>query len=186
MTNRDKVLWITRTALLLALLIVLQMATSFFGNTLVTGSIVNLVLILSVMTSGLASGLTIAMVSPVVAKLLGIGPLWGLIPFIMAGNAVLVLLWRLIGRLPMGRPVVSYLVATAVAAIGKFLVLYLGIVRIAIPFLLKLPGPQAAVISGMFSYPQLVTALLGGVLALAILPAVNKAVGARPRNTSNQ
>lgn len=71
-----KTLWITRTAALTALLVVLQASTAALGSTLVTGTVVNLLLIISVMTCGAASGLSVAVLSPVLAKLIGIGPLW--------------------------------------------------------------------------------------------------------------
>lgn len=50
-----KVLWITRTASFVALLVVLQFATSFLNNTMITGSIVNLILIISVSPENLPS-----------------------------------------------------------------------------------------------------------------------------------
>ena len=65
---------------------------------------------------------------------------------------------------------------TATAALAKFLILYVGIVQIAVPLLLELPEPQAAVISNMFSIPQLLTALLGGGIALLVLPTLKKAI----------
>ena len=177
--SKSKILWITRTAISIALLIVLQAATALLGNTIVTGSIVNLLLIVSVMTFGLASGLSVAAVSPVMAKFLGIGPFWSLIPFIVAGNITLVLLWRFIGNRNMGRKHAAYIIALASAATAKFLVLYVGIVRIAIPVILDLPELQAAVISSMFSIPQLITALVGGMAATALLPTLKKAIGER-------
>lgn len=147
------------------------------GNIIVTGSIVNLLLIVSVMTCGLASGLTVAAVSPVMAKFLSIGPLWALIPFIMAGNIVLVLLWHFIGNRGIGgKKSSAYIAALISAAAAKFLVLYIGIVQIAVPIFLGLPGPQAAVISNMFSIPQLITALIGGALAVFLFPRLKKAV----------
>ena len=177
MDNKQRILWITRTAIFIALLIVLQAATAPLGNPLITGSIVNLLLITSVMTCGLSSGLTVALVSPVVAKFLGIGPLWALIPFIAAGNIVLVLLWHFIGNRNIGgKKYTAYIVALIVAAIAKFLVLYVGIVQIAVPIFLGLPAPQAAVISNMFSIPQLITALVGGALAVVLFPRLKKAV----------
>ncbi len=169
-----KVLWITQTAIAVALLIVMQAVTAPLGNTLLTGSIVNLILIVSVMIFGLASGLTVAAISPIFAKLFGIGPLWELIPFIMLGNMVLVLLWWLIGNRTFAKPPVPYIVTAVVAAAGKFLTLYAGVVLVAIP-LLNLPDKQAGVISAMFSFPQLFTALIGGALAVLILPLLKKA-----------
>ena len=181
MNIKSKILWITRTAVFVALLVVLQAATAPLGNIFVTGSIVNLLLISSVMTSGIASGLSVAAASPVMAKLLGIGPLWSIIPFIVVGNITLVLLWHFIGNRKMKRKHAAYIVALICAAVSKYLVLYVGIVRIAIPVFLGLPERQAAVISAMFSIPQLVTALVGGTLAVALLPSLKKAIGERGR-----
>lgn len=173
---KNNILWITRTAVLTALLIVMQTVTSAFGNTLVTGSIVNLILIISVMTCGLSTGLTVAVVSPMCAKLLGIGPLWSLIPFIIAGNIILVIIWYFIGNSKIWKKNFSYIIALVIAALSKFLILYLGIVQIAIPILLNLPKPQATIISNMFSIPQLFTALLGGILAIIALPFLKRSV----------
>lgn len=170
------VLWITRTALFTALLIVMQAATATFGNTLITGSIVNLILIISVMICGSASGLAVAAISPACAKFFGIGPLWSLIPFIIAGNLVLALVWNLIGNRGLENKHISYIIAMLAGAVAKFFVLYIGIVRIAIPLLLQLPEPQAAVISSTFSIRQLFTALIGGGLALVILPVLQNAL----------
>ena len=183
MNNKDskalksKTLWIVRTAVLIALLIVAQAATASLGNPLITGSIVNLLLVVSVMTCGIASGLSVAVVSPVLAKLIGIGPLWVLIPFIVAGNFVLVLAWHLIGNRNFGeKKYVTYIITLIIAAVAKFAVLYIGIVKIAVPVLLKLPEPQATVIGNMFSLPQLLTASIGGALAVVLFPRLKKII----------
>ena len=160
-----------------ALLIVAQATAAMWGN-FVAGPIVNLILIVSVMTCGLAPGLSVAVVSPIAAKFSGIGPFWSLIPFIAAGNVVLVILWHYIGNRNMGR-YTACVAATIVASIVKFLVLYIGIVKIAVPVLLRLPEQQAAVISIMFSIPQLINPLIGGALATALLPTLKSAVGER-------
>lgn len=179
--TKSRVLWITSTAIFIALLIVLQAVTSPLGNIFVTGSIVNLLLIVSVMTCGLSSGLSVAAVSPVMAKVLGIGPLWSLIPFIAIGNVTLVMFWPYMANRSMGRKYTAYVVALICAAVAKFLVLYVGIVRIAIPVFLGLPEKQAAVIANMFSIPQLITALVGGAFAIVLLPTLKRAIGERRR-----
>jgi hypothetical protein len=176
MNYKRRTLWITRTAIFVALLIVLQAATASLGNVLITGSIVNLLLIVSVMTCGLASGFSVAVISPIIAKLIGIGPLWVLIPFIAAGNVMLVLLWHFIGNRHIKQRYAAYIAALIAAAAGKFCVLYFGIVKIAVPLLLNLPEQQAKVISNMFSFTQLATALTGGVIAVMMLPSLKKAV----------
>ena len=176
MNNQEKILWITRTAIFTALLIVLQAATAPFGNRILTGSIVNFLLIVSVMTCGLASGISVAVIAPVMSKFLGIGPFWSLIPFIAAGNIVQVILWHFIGNRNKGRKYAAGVTASIIAAIAKFLVLYIGIVKIAVPLILGLPEPQAAVISNIYSIPQIFTALIGGILAGVLLPALEKTI----------
>lgn len=176
MNNKKRVLWITHTAVFVALLVVLQAATAPLGNTLITGTVVNLLLIVSVMTCGLGSGLTVAVISPIVAKFIGIGPLWVLIPFIAAGNIILILIWHFLGNRNTIQKYAAYVTALITAAVAKYLVLYLGIVQIAVPFILELPDQQASVISHMFSIPQLITALSGGVIASIILPTLKKAI----------
>ena len=63
---RKKILWITETAVMLALLVTLQAVTKPLGQ-LVTGSCVNTVLAITVLLVGLHSGITIALMSPVCA-----------------------------------------------------------------------------------------------------------------------
>ena len=93
MQLKGKISGIARTAIFIALLIVLQAGTSLLGNTILTGSVVNMMLIVSVMTCGILPGISVGAVSPVIAKLIGIGPLWSIIPFIVAGNIVLACIW---------------------------------------------------------------------------------------------
>lgn len=177
LNDKEPALWISRTAVFIALIIVLQAATASLGNPIITGSIVNLMLIIAVMTSGLLSGLSVAAISPVAAKVMGIGPLWSILPFIVAGNAVFALSWYFIGNRNIGgKRYFAYITALMVAAAAKFFVLYIGIVQIAVPMFLNLPEQQAAVISNMFSVSQLITALLGGALAVVLFPRLRRAI----------
>lgn len=176
MNDKKKILWITHTAIFIALLIVMQAVTAPLGNVIITGTIVNLLLIVSVMTCGFASGLSVAIISPIIAKFFGIGPFWILIPFIAAGNIVLIFLWHFVGNQKIGRKYVAYIIALITAAAAKCFVLYIGIVQIAVPLFLGLPEQQASVISHMFSIPQLITALAGGIIAVMILPSLKKAI----------
>jgi len=176
MIKQTKVLWITRTAILLALLVVLQAATVPLGNNFITGSIVNAMLVISVMTCGLATGVTIAAISPVLPTLLGFGPVWPLVPFIAAGNVVLVLIWHLIGNIKTRNKYLAYGAALPVAAGAKFTVLYFGVVKVAVEMILKLPEKQASVITFLFSYPQLITALIGGAVATIVFPTLKKVI----------
>lgn len=168
---------ITRTALFTALLVALQAATLPFGNTLVTGSVVNLLLILAALFLDLPAAAAVGLLSPAVAKFLGIGPLWALIPFIALGNLVFV--WRaILHRWGQGWRALGG--AALLAAPAKTATLYLGIVQFAIPILLKLPAQQAVAVSALFSLPQLVTALVGGAAAAALFPVLRRAIPEPP------
>ena len=61
-----KILWITETAIMLALLVTLQALTKPLGQ-LVTGSCVNAILAVTVLVAGISSGVTVAVISPVLA-----------------------------------------------------------------------------------------------------------------------
>ena len=176
MNISNKVLWITRTAIMIALLIVLQAATAPLGNQFITGSIVNCILFVSVMMFGLPSGLAVSILSPFFASLFGIGPAFPIIiPFIGMGNGALVLVWHLIAGSKDN--IIHRATGIIAAAIAKFAVLYIGIVMFVAPLILELP-PQAPIYL-MFSFPQLITALIGGGIAFAIYAPLKKAIGER-------
>ena len=159
---------IARTAILIALLIALQYATRPLGQ-LVTGSCVNLILAVSALLCGAVSGCIVAIVSPFFAYLLGISPQIWLAPAIACGNAVYVVVIALLSKKIDG--VRGGAAGVAAAAVCKFVVLYLVVVRLFIPM-----GNLPAKVAAQFSWPQLVTALIGGCLALAIVPALKKAL----------
>ena len=168
---KKRILWITETAVMLALLIVLQWATKPLGQ-IVTGSCVNAVLAVASLLGGLWCGVTVALVSPFCAFLLGIGPqLIAIIPAIALGNAVLVLALHCVYGKNIWRRVWAWLSA----ALGKFGVLYLVVVQLLCR-VLPLKQPQIDTFTAMFSAPQLITALIGGGVALLILPALKKAL----------
>ena len=157
-----KTLWLTRTAMLIALLLVLQSVTKG-GGQYVTGSCVNAVLAVA------------ALVSPFAAFLLGIGPqLLPIVPAIALGNLVYVaVLWVILRKhkLMSARSVVAWIVA----AVCKFLTLYLVVVKLLCN-VLTLKPQQISTFTTMFSWPQLVTALIGGGAALLVAVAVRRAV----------
>lgn len=169
-----RVLYITETAVMTALLIVLQAATKPAGQ-YVTGTCVNAVLALSVLAVGLWSGITVALLSPFFAFLLGIGPqLFPIVPSIAVGNLVFVLLLALLAGgkdLPLWRRGAAWLAA----ALAKFAVLYVLVVKLLCA-VLPLKEPQISMFTAMFSYPQLVTALAGGGIALLLAPLLRRAL----------
>lgn len=164
--KNKKIQWIARTAIMIALLLILQVSTASLGQ-YVTGSCVNFTLAMSVFVGGFASGISVALLSPIFAFLLGIGPAFIMItPCISAGNLAFVLLLALLWRKLVNKSekVVFPLISVLAGAIAKFLVLYLLVVKLVIPSL-GLPDGKVAAMSAMFSFPQLITAIIGGFIA---------------------
>ena len=173
--------WITETAVMLALLVALQAITKPLGQ-FVTGSFVNAILAVTVLVAGLSSGITVALISPVLAWLLGIAPQILTVPAIMAGNCVYVLLLHLLAD-RQGRNVLRQALAWLVAAAAKFATLYAIVVWVICGLLSErllasgaLKAPMLKALPATFSWPQLVTALIGGAVALAIFPVLKKAL----------
>ena len=181
-----RILWITETAVLLALLIVLQAITKPLGQ-LVTGSCVNLILAISALLVGMSGGITIALVSPIFAFLLGIAPNFITVLPIMLGNTTFVVLLRLIAG-NTHKPLWRQPLALITAATAKFAVLYLLVVEVICDLamgallgkklgdIVLLAPPMLKLLPAMFTWPQLITALIGGALALAITPVLRKAL----------
>lgn len=176
-----KIRWIAETAVMLALLVALQALTANLGQ-LVTGSCVNAVLAVSVLMSGPASGVVVALISPVLAYLLGIAPQILAVPAIMVGNTVYVLLLHFLSN-KTGKLDQRQVAALVVSAAAKFAVLYLIVVKIvcgvassALMAAGTLTEPMIAALTAKFSWPQLFTALIGGAVALVITPMIRKAL----------
>lgn len=182
---------LTETAVMLAMLICLQWVGSFVPDQLtkqlITGTCVNCVLAVTVLLVGMSGGVAVALVSPVCAFLLGIAPNLITVVPIMVGNTCFVVLLRLLAG---GAENASQrgAVAVAAAAVAKFCVLY-GLVvwlicGVAADALLGqklgdavlLAPPMLKALPTMFSWPQLVTALAGGSIALFIMPVLRKAL----------
>ena len=176
--------WITYTAVMLALLICLQWVGSLIPEQmtkqLVTGTMVNCVLAMTVLLVGRSAGVTVAVISPVCAFVLGIAPNLITVAPIMAGNVCYVLLLKAL----MAKAFWRQITAVAVASAVKFAVLYVLVVRIIcgaasgallgqkLGQTVLLAPPMLKMLPTMFTWPQLITALAGGAIALSIYPLV--------------
>ena len=176
-----KIRWITETAVMLALLVSLQALTKPMGQ-YVTDSCVNAILAVSALVGGLSSGIVVALVSPVLAFLLGIAPQILTVPAIMAGNTVYVVLLVLLAGSG-GESLVMRILAWLAAAAAKFAALYAivawlicGVFADALLAAGTLKQPMLTALPATFGWPQLVTALIGGAVALAIVPVLRKAL----------
>ena len=176
-----KIRFITETAVMLALLVSLQALTKPMGQ-LVTGSCVNAVLAVSALVGGLGCGLTVALISPVLAYLLGIAPQILTVPAIMVGNSVFVILLALLAD-KTGKNLVKQVVAWISAAVAQFAALYAivvllicGVLSVQLLASGVMKAPMLKALPATFSWPQLFTALIGGAVALVIVPVLRKAL----------
>lgn len=156
---------LARAALLLALTLVFQSLRLViplppFFTTFIIGSLINACLLIALETVGLAAALVIAAVTPVVAYLQQLLPLPVFIPPVAAANAIYILLTR-------AGKAWSWAGAIGLAAVGKTAFLYITFLWLL--SLINLPPRLATGLLFVMSWPQLVTAVAGGVLAAVVV-----------------
>ena len=158
--------WLTRTAILLAITLAFQMLG--FPQ-MVTGPAVNAMHLLSGTYVGGLGAVIIGMLTPFIAFVRGIlaPPLAPMIPFIMLGNAILVIVYVTF-RSKLGKGYATSGIGLIVGAIAKFLVL-----STAVRFIVSVPPPVAKAMQ----VPQLYTAVLGGVIAIIVEKILDAALG---------
>ncbi|MFZ5968270.1 MAG: ECF transporter S component [Bacillota bacterium] len=150
---------ITRTGILLALALAVQFLKM---PQFITGSAVNAILVIAAAAVGMVEGIIIGSITPIVAIMVGIikPPMAPVIPFIIAGNISLVVIFHMLQKK-------NQYAAVGGAAVVKFLVLY-GAVKLVLVNML--PGPVFEKVAVAFGVTQFFTAVVGGIVALLIVP----------------
>ena len=153
---------IARTAILLALTAAIQAAgrylTPFMGpaNMFIVGTLVNACLLIAVYYAGIWGATVISFAVPFTALLTGAPIPLPFVPFIGVGNFLLVLFFYLLKEKIPGIIVGAILKASFLFA-SVLLFIKIG----------GVPAKLAGVLYFLFSWPQVVTALLGGGVYLA-------------------
>lgn len=159
-----------KSALFLAIAIVFQtLGKSFPGlSQFVTGSVINAILLTTICVCDKWWAIGVGTLTPGLAALTGqLAPaLVPFVPFIMVGNALFILAFALL----MNYKNYGKYIAVLPAAFIKFIFLYLSVNYIAHLFKINLPKKVAAAMG----IPQLITALIGGILACLIIEALRK------------
>jgi len=155
--NKSLTVSLTTFAVLLAIAIVAPL----LHNQLVTGAIVNAVLFLATVTLGWTAAVAIGALPSLIAAVSGTlpAPLIPMIPFIITGNIILITIFYLLKNK-------KYFLGAISASLLKFLFLYSASATL---FQFLLPQKLAPQMAQMMSWPQLITALFGGLLAFAFL-----------------
>ncbi len=167
MNSKVEILTITRTKVI-TFVVLLGIASSapLFHNQFITGPIVNATLLIAVALLGVRDGLLIGLIPSSIALATGLLPavLVPMIPFIIVGNAILVVTFGFLkGK--------NYWLGVISGSVLKFVFLF-GTSSIVTGLLLN--QQLAANVAVMMSWPQLVTALAGGLLAYGFLRSTKK------------
>lgn len=172
--NSEKIQFMTRTALLLALVIAVQMAGRLIPNSnFVVGPLVNACLLISTALAGVWSGIIISVISPFASLINNHAPVAAALlpfaPFVAVGNAIYILSYYLLRKK-------SGAVGVGIGSLLKFAFLYSAINV----FLQLFNFPKfAKVLTFLFGWPQLITALLGGIIALIVIKAYSRTTGCK-------
>ena len=175
--NKKDVQKLVLTALLLGLAIAAQQLR-FLHPQFITGPLINAVLIAAAIWGGLKSGLTIAIISPLLAILTAPNPYIAgflyLIPMIALGNAALVVCAYAFRN----KNLATFGVGLVIGSALKAAILWVGVIHLLVPFFGQgLPEMiRNVVFPGMFSWSQLLTALAGSIIILLIRPRIDKAI----------
>jgi len=142
----------------------------YIHNQLVTGPIVNALLILTLLLVGFRAALTVALLPSLVALSSGLLPavLAPAVPFIMISNVILIMTVDYFGRLRVFSAFQqrAYFFGVVCGALLKFAFLYSSVILIA--RLLTNQSLLGAVVK-MMGAAQLATALAGGLFAWLVL-----------------
>jgi len=133
----------------------------------ISGPIINAILILVLFLSGVRSAMVVALVPSLMALAGGLLPavLAPVVPFIMIGNIIFVLTvdWFYNKAKDSGR---GYWLGIILGAALKFIFLFLSVSLIS---RLLIKQELAVKVAQIMSWPQLATAILGGMIAWLVL-----------------
>jgi len=178
--NKFSVKKLVLTGLLLGLVIAAQQfrwVNPQIGQ-MITGSLVNVILIVAAVWVGLSSGLFIAVLSPIFAWLITPGPVMQMLPqlviVIAAGNIALVVIAWLFRNKNFG----FFGVGLALGSAAKAALIWGGMLLLISPMLFgaNVPAPMQASLTGFWTIAQWVTPFIGSFIVLLLRPVLNKAI----------
>lgn len=149
------------------LMVIASILPRFVHNQFITGPIINATLFLAAATVGTGNAILIGLVPSVVALSSGLLPipLAPMVPFIMVSNAILIVTFNWLRKTHFG-------MAAIVSSLTKYAFLYATSFIVINLFAQKTIATKAA--ATMMAWPQLVTALVGGLIAFGILGIFKK------------
>lgn len=167
MNGKVETLTITKESVItFVVLLGIATAAPLCHNQFITGPIVNATLLVAVALLGIRDGILIGLIPSSIALAVGLLPpvLAPMIPFIIVGNAILVLTFGYLRNK-------NYWLGLVSGSVLKFAFLF-GTSSVVTSLLVN--QKVAANVAVMMSWPQLVTALAGGLLAYGFLQGTKK------------
>lgn len=163
-----------RTSLFLAVAIVFQIIGRNVPqiNQFMVGPVVNAILLLTTFICGIFWGAAIGILTPLLALLVGqlAAPLGFFVPFIMIGNFIFVICFGIL----MNKGKWGKYAGIAAGAILKFFFLSFASSKLIGMIGMNVPKKVLAKLMMAMSTPQLVTALIGGIIALVFIEILNR------------
>ena len=181
MDKNSSVKNMTRASMFIVVALIITFMGARFGtagiNQWAIGPLVNAVIILAILFTDLKFGLLVSLSTPVLALITGQFTIPPFTPFIMAGNAVLTL--------------VFFLCARNIKKYGKYMGILFGAIlktaalTISIRYLVRLfklaiPEPAIEKLTVMMFLPQFYSAIVGGIAALFLYSLLRNAIGDSP------
>ena len=147
-------------------LISIATVAPLFHNQPITGPIVNATLFAAAALLGTELAIMVGLIPSLIALSVGLLPavLAPMVPFIMVGNALMIWSFSLLKKK-------NYWTGMIVSSLLKFIFLW-GTSTIVINLLLK--KEIASTVATMMSWPQLWTAVVGGMIAFLVLKGMKK------------
>lgn len=180
--KNKKGLWIMQTVMLIVLAVLAELLSkvipplgSFKLNQFVSGSLVNFILIIGAFVPGLGSAGIAALICPIFAAFFGIMPgnLPQMVFVVMAGNITIVFITWLCFRashgLGSGSAKVLNVIGVTAGSLLKSLIMWAATEKILVP-ILHVTAALEKVLLAAVSLPQIITAVIGGIAALLIMP----------------
>lgn len=163
------------SALLLTIAVIIQILGKNIPqiNQFFVGPTVNAILLLTVYLAGVKWAMLIGVLTPILAFLSGVlaTPMWPFIPFIALGNLIYVSIFALLKNRTNGDIIGVILGSTA-----KFFFLYFSATRLINIIALGIPAPVKEKLAIAMGLPQLITALIGGGVAISLYYMLKKRI----------
>jgi len=165
-----KILALSKTKILSLIyftgLLAVSLVAPLFHFQPITGPIVNACLFIAVSILGVQAGIMLGLLPSLIALSVGTlpAPLAPMVPFIMASNAIMVVVFSYLKNK-------NFAVGIITASLLKFLFLF-STSYVVVNLITQKSIAQKA--TQMMSWPQLITALLGGLIAFLIFKTTKK------------